>query len=101
MDAGLLIAAVLVAGYWAWSVRRYPFRPCRHCDGYGRDAATDLVSGYRMCRRCGGHGHALRPGARLLAVNELDRFKRQHRPQRGETRMERIRPTRKPRKDRP
>lgn len=62
--SGLLFLAliVLTLGYlglcWIW-----PFRPCRHCRGYGR--FTGPMRGIRLCRRCDGTGLKLRAGRRV------------------------------------
>lgn len=65
MSGTLLVAliAFALAARAAYRVWRYPFTPCRRCNGGRRWAPTGRT--YRRCARCGGSGEKLRLSRRL------------------------------------
>ena len=60
----LVLAAVIAGGYWG-SLRLWPWRPCRRCDGGGRNAGSNRRR-FGTCPACGGSGRKLRLGARMI-----------------------------------
>lgn len=58
----LILASLFTLGYIAQCVR-WPYRPCRHCGGFGQ--FTGPFGGIRLCRRCQGSGLRLRVGRRV------------------------------------
>lgn len=56
------IGAVVVVGLvWLVVAARWPFLPCRRCDGTGQ-RSTPLGRGWRECGRCAGSGRRVRLG---------------------------------------
>jgi hypothetical protein len=53
-----------LAGYLV-SVRRHPYRRCRHCRGAGKHFGAVFGFAHRPCRWCGGFGRKPRFGARI------------------------------------
>lgn len=62
----LVLAAVAVAGWYGWrrSLRKWPYAPCKACQGRaGRNEGSNRDR-WGACRVCGGSGRRLRRGAR-------------------------------------
>jgi len=59
----LVIAAIGAVSYYV-SLRLWPYRRCRRCDGGGRNAGSNAKR-FGRCGRCGGSGRELRLGARM------------------------------------
>jgi len=62
--AALAVLAV-TAGIYYMSLRLWPYRPCRRCDGGGRNKGSNAKR-FGRCKRCDGSGRELRAGARVL-----------------------------------
>jgi DnaJ-class molecular chaperone len=63
----LTVAALALTGA-AWyyvSLRRHPWRPCRWCDGSGKNAGSTRRR-FGRCPKCGGTGRKDRLGVRLF-----------------------------------
>jgi hypothetical protein len=60
-----LILGIVVGGYYAWSLWRYPRVPCHWCKG--RAPRDPLIKGpFGQCGRCDGKGWKPRWGTRLI-----------------------------------
>jgi hypothetical protein len=68
-DAGGVAAAVLgltgLAGWFAVSRWRWPYKPCSSCKTTGRNRGSNKKR-HGDCKRCGGTRRVQRPGARLV-----------------------------------
>lgn len=62
----IVIAAALITGAYAVSLRLHPWRPCRSCDGSGKTRDPLWRSAFGTCRSCGGRGRHPRLGVRVL-----------------------------------
>jgi len=68
MNGDLFIAliAVIVAGWWVWSLAWHPSGPCRRCAGRrGRNIGSSTTR-WGRCGKCGGTGERARFGARTV-----------------------------------
>lgn len=63
--AVLLILAAIIGVCYYVSLRIWPYRPCRRCEGGGRNAGSNRRR-FGTCPACGGSGRKLRTGARML-----------------------------------
>lgn len=63
---GVVILLGLAAGAgWAGLLYLWPFGPCLHCSGTGRNAGSSGKR-YGECRRCKGSGRRRRLGAKTI-----------------------------------
>jgi DnaJ-class molecular chaperone len=63
MGTLLVIAVVMVIGHYI-SLKLWPMRNCRRCNGSGRNFGSNAKH-YGRCRKCGGMGRRVRFGARM------------------------------------
>ena len=63
---GLLVVAAFAWAVWSgWHAWRHPYRPCRWCDGSGRNRGRTRKR-FGTCRSCQGTGRQMRLGARVF-----------------------------------
>jgi hypothetical protein len=68
----VFVVLAVTAGCYYVSLRVWPYRPyrpCRRCDGGGRNAGSNAKR-FGRCGRCDGSGRGLRLGARILNRRE-------------------------------
>jgi DnaJ-class molecular chaperone len=65
MEALFVIALISAAGYLI-SLKRWPYTPCRRCQGTGRNAGSTRKR-YGRCKRCEGSGRKPRLGTRVIS----------------------------------
>ena len=63
--AGLILIILLAIGTWTGSLYLWPFRPCLHCNGSGRNKGSSKKR-FGECKRCKGSGRRRRIGAKTI-----------------------------------
>lgn len=61
----LAMAAAVALGLYALACWRWPFVPCKRCDGTGKRRSW-WGNAFRLCRRCKGTARRLRTGRLVL-----------------------------------
>lgn len=57
----LLVLAVLAFVGWRFSLKVWPYAPCRKCSGNGKNEGSNRRR-WGYCRKCGGSGRRERVG---------------------------------------
>lgn len=61
----LIVIGLIAFGGWVMSLYRWPFAPCRKCEGSGKNRGSNGKR-YGQCRRCLGAGRRIRIGAKTV-----------------------------------
>ena len=61
----VLLLGLIGVFFWAASVKRWPFRPCRRCSGRGTNKGSNAKR-WGVCPKCRGSKQVQRFGARAV-----------------------------------